>query len=51
MGLPIGKVIHVLLANGEITTLDVTMRPLLLSRGKRKLDGYIRQLQAWVGRP
>ena len=51
MGLPIGKVIHVLLASGEITTLDVTMRPLLLSRGKEKLDGYIRQLRAWVDRP
>lgn len=51
MGLPIGKVIHVLLANGEIMTLDVTMRPWLLRRGKQKLDGYLRQLRAWVGRP
>ncbi len=51
MGLPIVKAIHVLLANGEITTLDVTMSGVVLSRGKQKLDGYICQLQAWVGRP
>lgn len=51
MGFPIGKVIHVLLTNGDITTLDVTMRPVLRLRSKQKLDGYIRQLQAWVGRP
>jgi hypothetical protein len=40
----------VLLANGEITTLDVTMSGVLLSRRRQKLDGYIGQLQAWVGR-
>lgn len=50
MAMPFGKVIHALLANGEIVTLDVTMRPWLLGRGREQRDRYLRDLRKWVGR-
>ena len=50
LGMPFGTVIHALLANGEIVTLDVTMRPWLFRRGKEQRDRYLRQLRQWVGR-
>ena len=50
MNMPFGKVIHVLLHNGEIMTLDVTMRPWILGGGRAKLEHHLRELKAWVGR-
>jgi hypothetical protein len=35
MGMPFGKAIHVLLRNGEIMTLDVTIWPWLFGKGLR----------------
>ncbi len=45
--MPFGKVVHVLLRDREIVTLDVTMRPWLLSSGRRKLDGWLQMLREW----
>jgi hypothetical protein len=50
LGMPFGKVIHALLANGEIVTLDVTMTPALFARGRKRRERHLRQLQEWVGR-
>jgi hypothetical protein len=50
LGMPFGKVIHVLLTNGEIVTLDVTMRPWLFGRGREQRDRYLQQLREWVRR-
>ena len=50
LGMPFGKVIHALLANGEIVTLDVTMTPALFPRGRKRRERHLRQLQEWVGR-
>lgn len=48
MGMPVGKVVHALLADGSIIALDVTMRPWLLSKSKAKLDRHLEALRAWV---
>jgi hypothetical protein len=50
LGMPFGKVIHALLVNGEIVTLDVTMMPALLGRGRKRRENHLRQLQEWVAR-
>ena len=50
LGMPFGKVIHVLLLDGEIVTLDVTMRPRLFGRGREQRERYLQQLREWVGR-
>jgi len=50
LGMPFGRVIHALLANGEMVTLDVTMRPWLFGKGREQRDRYLRQLRGWVGR-
>ena len=48
MGMPFGKVIHVLLRNGEIMTLDVTMRPWFFGNGPAKLESYLTSLREWL---
>jgi apolipoprotein N-acyltransferase len=48
MGMPFGKVIHTLLRDGEIFTLDVTMRPWMIPGARHKLDSYLASLRAWV---
>jgi hypothetical protein len=48
MGLPFGKMIHVLLRNGEIMTLDVTMRPWFFGSGPAKLESYLKALRGWL---
>lgn len=50
MGMPFGKVVHVLLRNGEVLTLDVTMRPWLFARGRARLDEYVQALRSWLSR-
>ena len=49
LGMPFGQVIHALLVNGEVVTLDVTMRPWAFGRGAVR-ERYLRQLREWVGR-
>lgn len=48
MGMPFGKVIHVLLRNGEIMALDVTLRPWLFGSGPAKLESYLNSLRDWL---
>ncbi|MCA1707420.1 MAG: PH domain-containing protein [Actinobacteria bacterium] len=50
LGMPFGKVIHALLADGEIVTLDVTMRPWAFGRGTRERERYLQQLREWAPR-
>jgi hypothetical protein len=44
MGLPVGKVIHVLLRDGTIMALDVTTRPF----GRAKLERNLVALRSWL---
>jgi hypothetical protein len=43
-----GQMIHVLLRTGEFLPLDVTLRPALFGRGRRKLNSYLSALRAWL---
>jgi PH (Pleckstrin Homology) domain-containing protein len=45
---PFGKVIHVLLRNGEFFALDVSMRPWFFGRGKAKLEETVTRLRSWL---
>jgi hypothetical protein len=45
MGMPMGKIIHVLLTNGDIIPLDVTLRLGLLRSTRRKRDDFLRGLR------
>jgi len=47
MGLPFGQVIHVLLRNGGIVTLDVTARPWVLFGAPAKFEGTLQALRGW----
>lgn len=49
-GLPFGKVVYVLLAGGDVTTLDVTMRWGLTGRSRDKIAAYLSALREWGGR-
>lgn len=48
LGMPRGKVIHALLVDGEVVTLDVTMRPWAFGRAIETRDRYLRQLREWA---
>ncbi|MEA2826269.1 MAG: hypothetical protein QOG43_708 [Actinomycetota bacterium] len=48
MGIGRGQAVHVLLGNGSVMALDVTMRPWLLRRGRAKLEGHLAALRSWL---
>jgi hypothetical protein len=51
MGMPVGKTIYALLTNGEMISLDVTMRLGLLPSTRRKRDAFLGDLRRWTDQP
>ena len=51
MGMPVGKTIYALLKDGELISLDVTMRLGLLPSTRRKRDTLLDQLREWTDQP
>lgn len=48
-GLPIGRVVHLLLRNREVVTLDATMRSWLLGGSRQRLDSWVEDLRGRAG--
>ncbi len=47
-GLPFGKVLYALLATGDVTTLDVTMRWGLTASSRKNIAAYLDALRRWA---
>jgi hypothetical protein len=51
MGMPFGRVIHVLLRNGEVVTLDITASHWTFVFGERaKQEQMLQRLREWLPR-
>jgi hypothetical protein len=48
MGMPFGKVIHVLLRNGEVVKVEVTIKPGVFSGGGVLLEQTLQRLRPWL---